>query len=290
MEKRRVKVEKAQEMGFCFGVRQALKIVEEAASQYGRIQTLGAIVHNPQVVAMLAARGVMVAENLQELKGKFVAIPSHGVGEQVLEEIKSRGLQVVDATCPFVRKAQRTAKELAKAGFLVVVFGDASHPEVRGVLGWMKGMGIAALGEPDVLNLNPRPARLGILSQTTQSPSQFARFVSRVADSLTPELKELRVVNTICDATKKRQEAALELARRVAMMIVVGGKNSANSRRLAEICTAAGVETHHIETAEELQESWLKGQHHIGITAGASTPDEAIEEVIQKLKRLESNF
>lgn len=281
-----VQIEKAKEMGFCFGVKQALKIVEKTAPQYSLLATLGAIVHNPQVVANLAKQGVRVAENLEEIGNKVVVIPSHGVGEQTLEEMKRREFHIIDATCPLVRKAQKVAAELAQAGFTVVVFGEANHPEVRGVIGWTRGRGMATLEEQEAEKLTPPFSRLGILSQTTQSPLKFAQFVSRWTEDLLPQLKELRVINTICEATKKRQNAARKLAQRADMMIVIGGKNSANSRRLAELCSSVGVETHHIETAAEIQEAWLTGKKHIGITAGASTPDEVIAEVERRLKEM----
>lgn len=281
-----MQIERATEMGFCFGVRQALKTVERAVPQYGELVTLGAIVHNPQVVAKLARQGIKMIENLGEVPGKVVVIPSHGVGEQIIEEMKEKELHIVDATCPFVHKAQRAAAQLARAGFAVVVFGEAHHPEVQGVIGWTKGRGIATLEEQGANKLALLPSRLGILSQTTQSPLQFARFVSRWTEALLPRLKELRVINTICEATKKRQEAALELAKKANIMIVVGGRNSANSRRLADLCSSAGIETHHIETATEIQAAWIKGKERIGVTAGASTPDEVIAEVEQRLREM----
>jgi 4-hydroxy-3-methylbut-2-enyl diphosphate reductase len=242
-------------------------------------------VHNPQVVSRLERQGVKVIRELGEAQGEVVVIPSHGAAASVFAQLRERGLRMVDATCPFVRQAQKAARELAEAGFAVVVFGDAQHPEVRGVLGWAEEKGMATLEEEEVLKLRPLPRRLGILSQTTQSPAQFSRFVSRCAEALLPRLKALRVVNTICDATRQRQSAALELARKADLVLVIGGKNSSNSRRLAEICSAAGVETHLIETAAELEESWLRQKRYIGVTAGASTPDEAIREVIQWLER-----
>lgn len=276
-----MKIEKAADMGFCFGVRRAIKLVEKAAQERGPLQTLGALVHNRQVVDKLAECGVSIATSLDEIRGDIVAIASHGVEPGVMKQIKARGLEVVDATCPFVRKAQVVAQRLGKEGFWVLVFGDASHPEVQAVLGWAGKNASAYLEIPQ---FPTQPKRLGILCQTTQNQERFANFVARIIASDTAKFSELRIFNTICDATRKHQAAALELAQRADLMIVIGGKDSANTRRLAEICADTGVATYHIETVTEFDPSWVQGRRHIGVTAGASTPDEAIDEVVLKLK------
>jgi 4-hydroxy-3-methylbut-2-enyl diphosphate reductase len=276
-----MKIEKAAEMGFCFGVRRAIELVEKAAQERGPLQTLGALVHNRQVVYKLAERGVGIVTNLDEIRGDIVAIASHGVRPEVMKQIKARGLDVIDATCPFVRKAQVVAQRLGKEGLGVLVFGDASHPEVQAVLGWAGKNASASLEIPQ---FTAQPKRLGILCQTTQNQERFANFVARIIASDTAKFSELHIFNTICDATRKHQAAALELAKRADMMIVIGGKDSANTKRLAEICADTGVTTYHIETVTELDPSWVQGRRHIGVTAGASTPDEAIDEVVLKLK------
>ncbi|MCK4362891.1 MAG: 4-hydroxy-3-methylbut-2-enyl diphosphate reductase [Dehalococcoidia bacterium] len=276
-----MKIEKAAEIGFCTGVKRAINILERAAVERGPIQTLGPIVHNQQVVERLAKFGVKVAESLDQLEGNTVAISSHGVSPQVVEQIKDRGLQIVDTTCPFVRRTQVAARRLAGAGFFVIVFGEESHPEVQGILGHAKGKGLATLELP---KFNNPPQRIGILSQTTQCLSGFVHFILSFAQSYLALTSELRVVNTICDATSRRQQAALELAERVDLMLVVGSRSSANTQRLAEICSAV-VETHHIERAQEIDPLWLRNHRpqYIGVTAGASTPEEAIEEAMALL-------
>jgi 4-hydroxy-3-methylbut-2-enyl diphosphate reductase len=273
-------------MGFCFGVKRAINLVERAARQYGRLETLGPLVHNQRVVDRMAGLGVRAVDNLEEISGPRVVIASHGVGPQVVEEIRSRHLQVIDATCPWVCRAQKAARSLAESSFLVILLGDAEHPEVKGVLGWAGDRGIAVQDEKGLPDLDRLPRRLGIISQSTQSPARFAEFAQRVTDLALARSIELRIVNTICDATKKRQAAALDLAHRVGGMIVVGGRSSANTRRLAELCSGAGVEAHLVETAAEIEEAWLKGHHRLGVTAGASTPDEAIDEVVCRLEEL----
>ena len=281
-----MQIEQAREIGFCFGVKRAIAMLEGAARKYGSVETLGAVVHNQTVVERLAALGVAVAESLEHLQGNVVAISSHGVAPEVVREIKRRGLFLVDTTCPRVRSAQRAARKLAGAGFDVIIFGDAEHPEVKGVLGWMGERGMAILDERVLAQWGQLPRRLGVVSQTTQNPTHFASFVGRLVELILPNTLELRVVNTICDATGKRQAAALELAQRCDLMLVIGGRFSANTRHLAETCATAGVETHLIESAPEIEEAWLRGRQHIGITAGASTPAEAVEEVILTLKHI----
>lgn len=278
-----MEVERASEMGFCFGVKRAIELVDRAARERGPLQTLGALVHNRQVVDRLAWCGVSVATSLDEIRGGIVAITSHGVSPQVMEEVHSRGLEVIDATCPFVRKAQVVAQRLGKARFGVLVFGDAAHPEVRGVLGWAGEKATASLEVPQ---FDALPRRLGILCQTTQNQQRFSEFVARVASHGLARLSELRIFNTICDATSKHQAAALELAERVDLMFVVGGQDSANTKHLAEICADTGVVTHHIETGAEIDPSWLRGHRRVGITAGASTPNEVIDGVELALDEL----
>jgi 4-hydroxy-3-methylbut-2-enyl diphosphate reductase len=224
-----------------------------------------------------------VAASLDELQGNIVAIASHGVGPEGMEQVRVRGFEVIDATCPFVRKAQVVAKRLGKAGFWVLVFGDAAHPEVRGVLGWAGENASASLEVP---HLDKLPRRLGILCQTTQNQERFAEFVAGVISHKSAKFTELRIFNTLCDATSKHQVAALALAGRVDLMLVVGGQDSANTKRLARLCADTGVTTYHIETAAEVDPRWLRGHYRVGVTAGASTPDEVIDEVVQALEEV----
>lgn len=278
-----MEIERASEMGFCFGVRRAIELVEKAAGERGPLQTLGALVHNRQVVDRLALCGVSVTASLDELQGNIVAIASHGVGPDVMDQMRVRGFEVINSTCPFVRKAQVVARRLGKAGFWVLVFGDAAHPEVQGVLGWAGANASASLEVPHLDNL---PRRLGILCQTTQNQERFAEFLTGVISHKFAKFTELRIFNTICDATSKHQAAALALAGRVDLMLVVGGQDSANTKRLARICADTGVTTYHIETAAEVDPRWLRGHYRVGVTAGASTPDEVIDEVVRELEEV----
>jgi 4-hydroxy-3-methylbut-2-enyl diphosphate reductase len=233
----------------------------------------------------LANLGVKPISHLDQAQGRILAITTHGTGPAILSEIKARHIRIIDTTCPIVRKAQNAAKELAEAGFDVIIFGDAKHSEVKGLLGWTGDKGIAALDMKQIDSPGKSPSRLGIISQTTQTKSAFIEFVGQLIGMLGPKIEEIRLVNTLCKVTQGQQEAVIKLASKSQLMIVIGGSNSANARHLVEICSPL-VETHLIETADEVDTSWLSGKHHIGITAGASTPDEAVEELIAKLKSL----
>lgn len=281
---KKVTIEKARELGFCFGVRRAIKIVESAAREHKHIATFGPIVHNRVVVDRLERLGVRVVNSLKQIDGETVAIPSHGVPPELLMELQSRGFRVIDTTCPTVRRAQRAAKKLADAGFKVIIFGDSRHPEVKGLLGWAGGNAIATMDAGDMA-VDSLGRKLGIVSQTTQSLSGFARFVAGLLNTAGPYTQEVRIINTLCQKTQKRQDAALELAGRSDLMIVVGGRNSSNTRQLADVCSSV-VETHLVETADELVPGWLADKHHIGVTTGASTPEEAIDEVMSRLQSL----
>jgi len=280
-----VKIEKTKEIGFCFGVKRAVDILEKVCAERGGVETLGAVVHNQQVLQRLADIGVKVAKDVEDIKGKAVAISSHGVAPEVEEKIKARKIDIVDTTCPFVHRLQTAARRLARAGFQVVIYGDADHTEVRGVLGWAEGKGLATLDEKDIFKLEPLPRRIGVLSQTTQIPADFVQFVKRLIDGAFARDSELRVIDTICHDIRKRQSQALELAGKVDLMLVIGGRGSANTNRLAELCSVA-TETHLVETAADIKPEWFEGKQNIGVTSGASTAEATIEEVLARLKTL----
>ena len=280
-----MKIEKTGEIGFCFGVKRAIDILEKVARERGGVETLGAVVHNQQVLQRLAEIRVRVAQGVDDIRGDMVAISSHGVSPQIEAEIRARHIDIVNTTCPFVHRIQTAARRLAETGFFVIIYGDADHTEVKGVLGWADGRGLATLDEKFIAKLGSLPRRLGVLSQTTQIPAHFTEFVKRLIDSAFTKDSELRIIDTICHDIRKRQAAALELANRVDLMLVIGGHNSANTNRLAELCSTA-TETHLVETAEEINPSWFQGKHHIGVTSGASTAEQTIDEVLMKLEAM----
>jgi len=280
-----LRIEKAAGIGFCFGVRRAIDILERVARERGGVETLGAVVHNQPVLQRLAEMGVRLARGVDDIRGDTVAIGTHGVNPQLEKELRARRINIINTTCPFVHRAQVAARRLAGSGFFVIIYGDAEHAEVRGVLGWADGRGVAALDERFIATLDHLPRRLGILSQTTQVPARFTEFVKKLIDSALTKDSELRVIDTICHDIRERQAAALELANRVDLMLVVGGHTSANTNRLVELCSTA-TKTYLVEAAEELQPSWFHGRSNIGVTAGASTAEETINDVLVRLEAL----
>ncbi len=276
-------IEKARSTGFCFGVRRAVEMLEKIARERGGIETLGDVVHNRQVVQRLEELGVKVVRDIDDICGDAVVTTSHGVSPQREEEIRARGIDVISTTCPNVQRAQNAARGLAEAGFFVLIYGDAAHPEVKGILGFAGKSSLATTSIEDVKNLRPKPQNIGILAQTTQVPDHFAGFAKAVIDLALRKNSEIRVIDTICHDLRQRQPDALEVAKRSDLMLVVGGRSSANTARLAELCSEV-TETHHIETAADIKPEWLEGKKHIGVTSGASTADETVEGVIQRIK------
>lgn len=277
------KIEKAGKTGFCFGVRRAINLLEDVARERGGVETLGAVVHNQQVLQGLFEIGVRVVGDVDDIKGDTVVTSSHGVSPDLEDEIRARHINVISTTCPFVRRAQVSARRLAESGFFVIVYGDAQHPEVTGILGWAKNRGLATLDEKPVTKLDLLPRRLGILSQTTQVPAYFVEFVKKLIDFALIKDSEIRIIDTICHDIRERQAAALELAQRADLMLVIGGRSSANTNRLAELCSQV-TETHLIETAEDIKPDWIKGKAHMGVTSGASTAEQTVDEVLKRLK------
>ena len=280
-----VRIEKAAGIGFCFGVRRAIDILEKVAGELGTVETLGPVVHNQQVLQRLAGIGIRVAKGIDNIQGDTVAIGAHGVSPQLEKEIRARRIKIIDTTCRFVHRAQVVANGLARSGFFVVIYGDVNHPEVKGILAWAEGKGLATLDEKSIATLKPLPRRLGILAQTTQIPAHFTEFVKKLIDSALAKDSELRIIDTICHDIRRRQAAALKLANRVDLMLVIGDHTSANTNRLAELCSMV-TKTYLIETAEEIRPSWLEGHTHIGVTGGASTAEQTINEVLTRLEAM----
>jgi 4-hydroxy-3-methylbut-2-enyl diphosphate reductase len=269
--------------GYCYGVERALRLTGEALeSAPAPVTTLGPIIHNPSVVGSLRERGVDVIDEVDEATVGTLIVRTHGVSPDVIAHARSRHLNVVDATCPFVSVAQRKAAALREAGYAVVILGERDHPEVVGLEGFA---GADAVVVEDAAGLpldRLRGRRVGVVVQTTQTRANL----SALAAALAPVARELLVFNTVCDATEKRQSAACELADEVDVVVVVGGRNSANTARLAQLCAAIEPRTFHIESAVELRPDWLEGARRIGVTAGASTPDEEIEATVSALMDL----
>ncbi len=276
---------KASNIGFCMGVRRAIDIIMDVAGKQGSVETLGALVHNQQVLKKLSASGVRIINDVSEIKGKTVVISAHGVGPKVMQEIESRGITAIDTTCPFVKRAQTSARRLTEAGFYTIVFGDVNHPEVKGLLGWADGHGMATLDARDLNRTAELPRKLGLLSQTTQIPAAFTHFVKDVIDLALVKDAEIRIIDTLCHDIRRRQSDTLQMAQDSDIVFVIGGRNSANTKHLFELC-ATVADTRQIETAAEIDPVWLEGKGKIGVTAGASTDDETIDEVMSRLQDL----
>lgn len=272
----------AEFSGACFGVERALRLAHEAsAAKPSPVRTLGPIIHNPRVVDDLAREGVVSVGDPEVMDHGTLIIRAHGVPPKTMERARAAGLDVVDATCPFVLRAQRAAASLAEDGYQVIVVGEPDHPEVAGILG-AAGEGAVAVTGPGELTGLELARKVGVVAQTTQTEAALAAVVS----ALCPRVSELMVHNTICTATSQRQESARELASRSDLMIVIGGRSSGNTRRLFEICSAACPNSHHIEAASEIDPAWVEGCSAIGVTAGASTPSSHIDEVTARLEEL----
>lgn len=278
-----MEIERSDVTGFCYGVRRALDILEKEAQVRGSVESLGEVVHNTEVMRRLTKKGVRVVNNIDEINSSVIVLGTHGTPPEIKEKISTRHIEIIDTTCPFVHRAQTAARKQAEAGFFVIVFGDPNHVEVKGIIGWAKGNGVATTEINAVKSLKVIPRRIAILSQTTQIPVKFSEFVKGVFDTIYYKDSEIRIIDTICHEIRDRQSAALELAKRVNVMLVIGGRNSANTTHLAELC-ATIVQTHKIETADQLQKSWFQSKEKVGITAGASTADEEIDGVEERIR------
>lgn len=270
-----MEIYRAREMGFCYGVRRAMKLALDTAAAGKPAATLGPLIHNPQVVERLAEKGIPAIENLADFHDKIVIIRSHGVGPSCYNNIKCKNLALVDATCPFVMRNQQITKELVAEGHQVVLIGEKNHPEMKSVAEWADGQSYVIESMDDVAEL-PHLKEAHIVIQTTFSET----LADELIEAVSKKADRVEVHKTICRATSDRQHAARELARQMDVMIVIGGRNSANTTRLAEVCREEGAVTYHIETASELRSAWFHHQDKVGITAGASTPDWIIEEVV----------
>ena len=280
-----MKIRKAVHAGYCWGVERALDIVTDTAAAHPgeTVRTLGPIIHNPHVVQSLEEQGVQSVNGLDEMSAGTVIIRTHGVPPETYEQARAKGLNVVDATCPLVTLVQNKAKQLVQEGYHLVIFGNPRHPEVIGTIGHAGGKATVIERPEDVADLH-LPKRVGVVVQTTQETELLAALLAQLA----PRCKEVKIFNTICNPTIERQEAARELARDVQVVIVVGGKNSSNTRHLAEVCREEGATAYHIEDAAELEPAWVQGVAAVGVTAGASTPGWLMDQVIDRIQELET--
>jgi len=268
-------------MGFCFGVKKSVNLAENALKAgKNNLYMLGSIINNPQIIEYFIKKGVKITDNLDEIPEESTVITrAHGISPTMLKKAYQKRLSVVDTTCPYVRKVQKIARYLYEKDYFIVVYGDKKHPEVLSLLDTVQNNALVINSIPDAEKITKKK-KIGFISQTTKNIYDFYKLSSALLD----RAEELRIFNTICNSTTERQKSVLELAKDVDMILVIGGKESANTTRLAEICRNQGVKTYHIENKNQLKSKWFHPEDKVGITSGASTPDWVTNEVIDKLK------
>ncbi len=274
-----MEIKLAKSYGFCFGVKRAIKIAEESPNSV----TFGPLIHNKNEIERLRERfNVGLVENIDEIEeGGRVVIRTHGIPKDKLQILRQKRVEVIDATCPFVTKPQEIVAKMSEEGYSVVIFGDKNHPEIKGVMSYAKDP-IVVLSIEELKD-KPLKEKVATVAQTTRKFEEYQKIVNY----LMQQKKEVRVFNTICNATFENQDAAKELSKEADVMIVIGGKNSSNTKQLYNICKENCEESYLVENASELQKEWFVGKKVCGITAGASTPNWIIEEVIENIKKLQ---
>ncbi len=275
-----MKIKIATKAGFCFGVKRAIDITFNLAKEDNKgLYTYGPLIHNPQVVEELKQKGVKTVDDLTSPDIRTIIIRTHGVSPEVYAETSKMGYNVIDATCPFVKKAQNFAQILKDEGYQVLIIGDQQHPEVQGLIGFAGGNAVVA-GDAD--HLPALKNKVGIIVQTTQPFDTFKKIVLQVISTV----REVKIYNTICDFTAQRVRETRELAKKVDLMIIVGGKNSSNTNQLVKLSKDVCAKVYHIETAEEIREEWFQGVETAGITGGASTPQWIIDNAVKKIREI----
>lgn len=273
------KITLADAAGFCFGVKKAIDVAEKMDEAF----IFGSLIHNPQEVARLDAAGKHIVQSLDDVKGNTVVITAHGLDIKKIDDMKQRQMEIVDTTCPLVTRIYKDGLKLEAAGLQLVIIGDPNHVEVKGIASRMKSP-IIIYKDEDIEKV-PAGSNVGVVCQSTLFLTKFDRFV----EALKARCESVEAINTICKPTKDRQNAAQALSKEVDVMIVIGGYNSSNTHKLAEVAIQRlGKEnTHHIETAQELKREWFEGKVHAGVTAGASTPDYLIQEVMKEIEKMD---
>ena len=278
-----INVRLAKNSGFCFGVKRAIRLAEETAKMYGKATTIGPIIHNPQMVQKLSNAGVNAVDNLNLIENEPVIIRSHGIPVETLNDLQNKKVVIVDATCPYVAKAHEFAKRADKEKYEIVILGNPEHPEIMALRSYISGGNVHIVQNLNKPLSNEVLKKVAVICQTTQSFDNL----SKLTNHLLPITNELRIFNTICNATNVRQTSSLELAKQCDLMIVIGGKNSSNTLMLAKLCGEYTI-TKHIEVADEIDNHWFddiqKTNGSVGLTAGASTPDWIIIDIYKKIK------
>ncbi|MGZ5569132.1 MAG: 4-hydroxy-3-methylbut-2-enyl diphosphate reductase [Limisphaerales bacterium] len=274
-----MKIIRATHLGMCFGVRDAIELAETKAQEQP-LTILGDLVHNENVLADLRAQGIRIAQKLDQVKTPHVMITAHGASEKTIESVRAQGFNISEATCPLVHFAHRSVRQLVDQGYHPVIIGKRDHVEVRGMTEDLAAFDVV-LDESDIQRLTERP-RFGIASQTTQ-PIERVRHLVRCIQKQFPK-SEVRFIDTVCQPTKLRQSAAIDLAKQADVVVVIGGAHSNNTRQLVETCSKHCSRVHHVQSADDLHLHWFDRAETIGITAGTSTPDHAIDAIEQWIR------
>lgn len=275
-------------MGFCFGVRDAIEIVRDLGKSGTTVYTLGAIVHNPQIAEELEKINVHVVDGIDEVPvGSMIAITAHGAPPDLQQRAEERGLKVIDTTCPLVTRIQKTAYDLVQQRYSVLVYGDASHKEVKGIVGWSGGKARVIRSMDDLEGWEPT-RRVALISQSTSNVEKFIALSRDLVGEMVSRGVEIRVINTICKPTKDRQHAVRELAQDVDVVIAIGGEASANTSKLVQAAKEEGTRAHQVERPSDLRSDWFEDAGRVGVTAGASTPDSVIDEVEARIRSFEA--
>jgi len=276
-----MKIELASSYGFCFGVKRAIKIAEETPNS----KTYGPLIHNKDEINRLKdGFNIGLANSLDDVEDKdSIVIRTHGIPKKELAELKRRDTKIIDATCPYVTTPQKIVEKMSLEGYSIVIFGDKNHPEIKGVVSYAKDLDDAfiVLDESELDDL-PLKSKVAVVAQTTRKPSDFLKITS----ALILKHKEIRIFNTICNATFENQDSALELAKKADVMVVIGGKHSSNTKQLHSICKSCCSDSYLIENETELKSEWFKDKNLCGISAGASTPDWIVQNVIKEIENI----
>jgi 4-hydroxy-3-methylbut-2-enyl diphosphate reductase len=274
-----VVIEKANSYGFCFGVKRAIEMAEHSQNSV----TFGPLIHNPLEIKRLKDNfNVGLVENIEDINTQKVIIRTHGIQKPDLKTLTKRGIELIDATCPFVTKPQEIVDEMSKENYDIVIFGDKNHPEVKGVASYSNHERVFIILKTEELEKIKLKEKIALIAQTTRKIEEFLK----ISNFLIKNHKEVRVFNTICNATFENQDAARELATKSDVMIIIGGKNSSNTKQLYNISKDICKDSYLIEDENELEQSWFENKNHCGVTAGASTPEWLIQKIIDKIKTL----
>ncbi len=273
-----MKIEKAKSYGFCFGVKRAVEIAEESKNAV----TLGPLIHNPLEIERLAQNyNVKFVESLDGIDKnvKRVIVRTHGIPKEKLQNLREKNVEIIDATCPFVKKPQEIVEEMSELGYDIVIFGDKNHPEIQGVMSYSVHNRVYVILDPKELKNIKLKEHVATVAQTTRKINDYLK----ITGYLIQNYKEVRVFNTICNATFENQDAVRKLAKKADIMIIIGGKNSSNTKQLYNIAKEYS-DAYLVESEDELKKEWFRGKKHCGISAGASTPEWLVEKIISKIK------